>query len=81
MTKEKIHSALTSVTSRLERFSELNWLGLKARTIAVCAIYSASLKGFFKLSIHFYSFGDLRSKYRSSMATRLFHLVLQSINR
>ena len=49
MMKEKTPSALNSETSRLQRFSETNWIGFKARTIAVSATYYASLKGLFLL--------------------------------
>ena len=49
MIKEKTPSALRSVTSRLRSFSEHNWIGLKAQTIAASAPYTASLKGLFIL--------------------------------
>ena len=82
MMKEKTPSALRSVTFQLQSFSEPNWIGFKARTIAASVTYSASLKGSFIYSQSMgFSTGDLRSMYRSIMASELFHLVLQSSNR
>ena len=47
--ERKTPSALRSVTSRQQNFSEPNRTGFKARTIAANATCSASLKGLFIL--------------------------------